>query len=268
MKKLFNVIKTKLISFFNLPELEHFFENKTDIESKHNNNLLINQTIKKFKKYGGIFNGFALTEASVRSFFYNLFLNDKEEYLIVEFGGGQSTLFLNELLKIKRLKIVTYEHDMEWVDFLLNRVKPNKNLNIFHCPLGQIKDCDKEDMFISPMKARDIWEENLIDVPKEDYKNTRIRNCFYKIEDEKMPNSSFDGVIIDGPHGNGRSLMFPLFYNLFRSNNTIVLIDDYHHYPFLDDLSRLFDYEICEKRNYKFSNKGWVVLRITTIKVI
>ena len=25
MRKLFNIIKTKLVSFFNLPELEHFF---------------------------------------------------------------------------------------------------------------------------------------------------------------------------------------------------------------------------------------------------
>ncbi len=43
---------------------------------------------------------------------------------------------------------------------------------------------------------------------------------------------------------------------------TIVLLDDYHHYPFLEDLDRLFEYEIFEKRRLVISGKGWIVLKI------
>ena len=67
-------------------------------------------------------------------------------------------------------------------------------------------------------------------------------------------------MIVDGPHGNGRSLAFALFFDCLKLYAWI-LIDDFDHYPFLDDLARIFKFKIVEK---KFANDGkrWALVRI------
>ena len=244
-----------------LSKREHLRENARDVESGHNSISYVNMAIDRFKNMGGSFNGFALTESSMRSFFYNLLQINSPEYTIVELGGGQSTLFLIEISKYVNIKVFTYEHDPGWAKFLQEKVANNKNMQVFNLPIKQIDDNYRSDMFNSPQRSNEIWGKFSNYVPKELYKNLVLKNSFYEIKSNNLPEHNVDGLIVDGPHGNGRSICFPLLHNIIK-NGTIVLMDDYHHYPFLDDMGKIFTYEIIEKRKYKHSNKGWVVVKV------
>ncbi len=250
----------KIIPIKTQSDREYKKENINEKKNKIFFNSVIETAIDCFKKNKGIFNGFALAESSVRCFLYYLLLKEKKEYSICEFGGGQSTLFWNILTKYIKLKVITYEHDPEWSAYLVSKV--NKDyLNINNCELMQVTEEIKKKMFESPSQAKKIWELNASKVDIEQYKNPILVNGFYNITEYQFPKNRIDAIILDGPHGNGRSLCFALFYDLIEKG-TLILIDDYHHYPFLEDLSKIFMYEIIEKRNYIHSNKGWVILKI------
>lgn len=142
---------------------EYTAENKKDIARRHNNNPLINKCIEDFKNNGGLLEGFALAESSVRAFFYNIFLNNKDDdYFIIELGGGQSTLFLNELSKYKQnINILSYEHDEDWASFLIQKVANNKKIKFFFSPLKIINDKIRNDLNKNPQRAKEIWEKIL-----------------------------------------------------------------------------------------------------------
>jgi hypothetical protein len=263
--KIFN--KTKRLFKVDIESLsakEYFEENKRHIESRHNYDAIIDTTIEYFKKNGGTFNGFALTESSIRSFFYNLLKNKKPEYYIVELGGGQSTFFLNDLSDQINIRVVTYEHDAEWAKIVQDKLAHNKKIQIHYSPLKKLDDHFRSDIFSTPHRAKDVWDAYSENLPGRASKNYFLKNGFYDIQNESWPDKKIDGLIVDGPHGNGRSICFPLFYNLIQ-RGTIVMIDDYHHYPFLDDAAKVFTYEVIEQRIYKYSNKGWTVLKILAV---
>ncbi len=254
-----NKIK-KIIPIKTQSDREYKKENIKDKKNKIFFNSVIETAINSFKENKGIFNGFALAESSVRCFLYYLLLKERKEYYICEFGGGQSTLFWNTLTRYIKLKVITYEHDPEWSRYLVSKV--NKDyISINNCELMQVTEEIRKKMFETPYQAKRIWELSASKVDIVQYKNLILSNGFYNIKEYQFPKNRIDAIILDGPHGNGRSLCFALFHDLIE-NGTLILIDDYHHYPFLEDLSKLFIYEIIEKRNYIHSNKGWVVLRI------
>lgn len=97
-------------------------------------------------------------------------------------------------------------------------------------------------------------------VPKELEDHYTIRNTFYDgLEQLSLPAQSIDAMIVDGPHGNGRSFAYPLFCNALKPD-ALVLIDDFDHYPFLPDLGRVFHYE--ELYREAVGNKRWVLVRL------
>lgn len=250
----------KLIPKTSLSEKEYARENKLDRENGTFLNPISELAITEFRKQGGVFNDFSLAESSVRVFLFHLLKTKQNQYHICEFGGGQSTIFWNILSNHTKLKVTTYEHDPDWAKYLQEKIQ-NKNISIKHCELMQIDAQDREDLFLNPNDSSEIWKKSKHNIPPQQYKDPVLKGAFYNVETEQFPNSKIDAIILDGPHGNGRSMCFPLFFSHIEKG-TIILLDDYHHYPFLDDLSRLFNYEILHQRRYKSSNKGWVVLTI------
>lgn len=257
-RRLYNIIK-KVIPVKTASEKEYNEENKKDKKENRFVNPITELAIKEFKREKGAFGEFALAESSVRCFLYYLLQQKQTCYHICEFGGGQSTMFWNILAKYVNLTVTTYEHDPDWAQYLIEYID-NKKIRVNSCELMQINEENRERMFNNPVQSIDIWRDasNKIDI--EQYKNPTLNNGFYNIENSQFPNKKIDAIVLDGPHGNGRSICFPLFYNLIE-NGTIILLDDYHHYPFLEDLGKLFEYEVIEKRRNINSGKGWVVLK-------
>lgn len=250
----------KFIPLKTAAEKEYYEENKKDKKENRFVNPITELAIKEFKKAKGVFGDFALAESSVRCFLYYLLQQKQDNYNICEFGGGQSTLLWNILAKYVNLTTTTYEHDPDWAQYLIGHID-NKKIRINYCELMQVNEENRERMFNNPAQSRDIFRDTSIKIDIEQYKNPTLKNGFYNIENSQFPNRKIDAIVLDGPHGNGRSICFPLFYNHIREG-TIVLLDDYHHYPFLEDLDRLFEYEIFERRRQAVSGKGWIVLEI------
>lgn len=252
--------------------IEYIFPEKSDSENEYNEenkkdkkkNLFFNpiteSAIREFKKKKGVFNGFALAESSIRCFLYYFLQQKQTHYHFCEFGGGQSTMFWSVLSKYIDLTVTSYEHDPDWAQYLIGHIN-NKNIVINSCELMQINEESRIKMFHNPTQSLNIWKQASKSIDVGQYKNPILSNGFYNIMNDQMPVKRIDAIILDGPHGNGRSMCFPLFYDYIESG-TLILLDDYHHYPFLEDLKALFNFRILEERRYAYSNKGWVVLQI------
>jgi hypothetical protein len=68
--------------------------------------------------------------------------------------------------------------------------------------------------------------------------HTRQRNTFYEIKEGELPDV-IDVMIVDGPHGNGRSIAFLHGIGRLRKGSFVV-IDDYNHYDFIERFQMLF----------------------------
>ncbi len=183
------------------------------------------------ERLGGGFRGWALTKSAIRSFCANL-LSQNSSPNIVELGGGQSTLFWKAMTDNSelQLKVSTFEHHPQWAGVLQERVSGAGNIKLNLCKLRRVSNEEWAEVFTSPVKAKDVWKLK-----------------------------SIDGMVVDGPHGNGRSLVFPLFYECFKPNAWL-LIDDFDHYPFLNDLSLLFRYRVVDGGTAY--GKRWVLVQL------
>jgi hypothetical protein len=220
----------------------------------------IESALKTTVLKGGRFGGWALSLSSLRYFCYYL-LNKIPEINIIELGGGQSTLFWNNLINTQNkclIKVSTFEHNKSWANKLK---KIAKNVNVMFFNLKQLSE-DEFNLIIShPAELIKTWDSLGTKVSGTEEINTRIKNSFYNVPLTDLPaENSIDGLIVDGPHGNGRSISFPLFYNSLKINS-IILIDDYDHYPFLENLGYLYNYEILQKSQTKI--KKWILVKIT-----
>lgn len=222
----------------------------------------IEQAFSKVERYGGKFGGWALAKNAIRSFATHVFKTNSAPH-IIELGGGLSTLFWAFFIQPENVhvKISTFEHHPIWGERIKRAVAHCKAIEIHCSNLRQINDQEWNTIFTFPEKAKTIWPLMGTFVAQSEYENTRIRNTFYDIQPQAFPlSASIDGLIVDGPHGNGRSLAFPLFFDCLKPN-ALILIDDFDHYPFLDDLARIFKFKIVEK---KFTNDGkrWILVRV------
>lgn len=184
---------------------------------------------------------------------------------VLELGGGQSTLFWRSLLALELLavKVTTLEHQPTWAGELQTRVE-GQPIRVVRQPLKQIGDEDWERLFADPDQAAGLWERIGGEVPESQYGHYTIRNTFYgDVASMMPPPQSIDAMIVDGPHGNGRSLAYPLFAPALKTG-ALVLIDDFDHYPFLADLGRIFRYE--ELYREIIGDKHWVLARIAERK--
>lgn len=260
-EKLIQKISKKITHTRKKAAREYMLENQNEVNNKENFNELINEQIELFKSNGGIFNGFAVAESAIRALFYNLLLEQKPKYNVVELGGGQSTLFFNQLSKKLDVSLYSYEHDQDWFEKLEEMVGDNKALNLNHSPLANVSDAEFTEILGSD-DGFELWHSKSKPLAEDLDKDTRAKNCFYNITQQQLPSfETADVFILDGPHGNGRALAYAIFKK-FISKGTYILIDDYHHYPFLPQLKNIFNVEVLIERRYKHSNKGWVLARV------
>jgi len=170
---------------------------------------------------------------------------------IVELGSGLATLIWPVLreLKLLQIEVTTFEHDTSLVKELEEKLRKGKEddadstdrIRLLEKPLKQITDTQWEQLFMHPYQALVLWEGMGVSIPESRYRDYTIHNVFYgDLGKDEFP--VVDVLIVDGPHGNGRSLAYPLFFTGLHEGS-IVLLDDFDHYPFLQDLGRLFLYE-------------------------
>jgi hypothetical protein len=155
---------------------------------------------------------------------------------VLEFGSGKSTEFLVDIVlnKIKNLDITSFDDNIKYAykgDYEFLKLK-----------IRELLECDDE--------TYNLMFKNLeIDINKLNRKTTpltsRQKNNFYKI----LPNDIFgiyDLMILDGPNGNGRNFSF-LYVKNHLTIGSVVLIDDFNHYDFMEKLSLLFEYEVLHE---------------------
>lgn len=185
---------------------------------------------------------------------------------LVELGSGASTLFWSRLreLELLNIEVITLEHETSLVSSLKEELQEESPVQLYQQTLKQVSDEEWATLFASPTKAASLWETCGKPVPVQHYRNYTIPNTFYaQANSLPLDPSSVDVLIVDGPHGNGRSLAFPLFSQLLKPD-ALVLIDDYDHYPFLDHLGSVYRYE--EVHLESEGNNRWSLVRLNGLR--
>lgn len=182
---------------------------------------------------------------------------------ILELGAGQSTIFWHFLVKENNLNltVTSLEHNPIWIEKIRKKLGDSSPVKIKHVNLKIINEKERLSLFSEPKKAANIWNSLGTKVPREKFEDCTLHNAFYEISTELFAEiGAIDALIVDGPHGNGRSLAFPLFYNYFKPN-AVMLIDDIDHYNFLGNLLSLFDFQILAKKIK--DNERWAIVQFT-----
>lgn len=174
------------------------------------------------------------------------------EVNVVEFGSGRSTEFLVDLINRYNIPVNIYSFD-DSIEYAYKGTHPNLKLHIV--PLVECSDGDFRLMFQNKKYDSSKMKNKTSPV------HTRQTNTFYKVEDSMLPDR-IDLMIVDGPHGNGRSLAYLRCIDRLVEGSTL-LIDDASHYPFYDHLKLLIDVDMCAKqheRHNKWESGGDFIL--------
>ena len=85
---------------------------------------------------------------------------------------------------------------------------------------------------------------------------------FYNIKKDDL-DGYYDMVILDGPNGNGRSIAFRHLVDKVRPG-TKIIVDDYHHYPFIEDCKKLLNVNIIKQINLPDFHRlhGYAILEV------
>lgn len=156
-------------------------------------------------------------------------LNKIEKPIILEFGSGLSTEFCVDYLNEYNKEGKIYSFDDSY-DYCSKVVDPKLTLKVKR--LVECSDDDFDSMFRNKKYDSSLMKFRMV------ASTTRQKNCFYDILPDEIPNNP-DLVIIDGPHGNGRSFSFLHLIGKLNKG-AFILIDDYNHYDFVDRLKMLF----------------------------
>ncbi|MCK9416549.1 hypothetical protein M0Q97_07830 [Candidatus Dojkabacteria bacterium] len=146
---------------------------------------------------------------------------------VVEFGSGISTEFFIDLIKDGYdLNIISFDDNLE---FACKIKHPNLKLNV-----TDLIECNDNDFIVQFQNRK--YDKNFF-INKTTPVETRQKNTFYEINNE-LPNE-INLMVVDGPHGNGRSIAFLHGINKLKSGSYVV-IDDYNHYDFVDKFKMVF----------------------------
>jgi hypothetical protein len=183
---------------------------------------------------------------------------------VVEFGAGYSSVALAEFLRRVAPATVldSYEHQEVFAEALRKRLPSGGQVRLHAAPLLQVDD-ERFAALLSGAAPAAQFRSAGRSVSPEALENTRLRNAFYDLGATGVPGPPVDLVILDGPHGNGRSLAYPLLADRLAIPCWLVL-DDYDHYPFLDDLGKLFEFEEVQRLNME--QVRTILVRITQRK--
>lgn len=200
-----------------------------------------------------------LSKDAIKQLIYYL---PKNNIKIIEFGSGFSTVFFSSYLNYLNLKyiITSFEHQIQFYNNLSLILKNDKNVSLLLCQLKQITENQFNQLLLSNTPII-FWNQIGHLLPQNLYSNTKIQRAFYNINLNEIVNNNlkYNVIIIDGPNGNGRSIAFPLLSKIIEFPS-IILIDDYNHYNFLEELSKCFNFKILEQIN--IGHTAWVIAKI------
>lgn len=195
-----------------------------------------------FEKYKN--DGWGLSEMEFRLLFRILVAKSthepNKEINIVEFGSGRSTEFFVDMINLYNLPLKIYSFD-DSKEYAYKGEHPS--LKLFIVPLVECTDESWELMFNEKKFDPSLMIEKTTPV------HTRQHNTFYKVEEDMLP-SEIDLLVVDGPHGNGRSMAYLRCYEKLK-NYSAVLIDDASHYSFHDHLKRLCETWVLHEQHIK-----------------
>ena len=143
--------------------------------------------------------------------------------VVVEFGSGISTTFFKDLFNkyCNNGKIYSFDNDGKFASNI-SQVK-------------RLVECSDKDFNL-------MFSQGKYNSSKMNYRttppDTRQKNCFYDLSNSDIP-SNIDLVLVDGPHGNGRSFSFLHVKDKIKKGGYIV-IDDFNHYDFVERLLMIF----------------------------
>jgi hypothetical protein len=173
-----------------------------------------------------------------------------DRYNILEFGSGTSTRFFVDYIEENNLKnvyITSFENDMR---YSTNVKHPQLDLK-----LRKLITCD-DSSYVEMFNLKQYNQYRFSDLTVEP--TARQKNCFYDIKKNDIPDV-VNFMLLDGPGGNGRNIAF--LHTLGKlQKDSIVFIDDYSHYDFLEKFNLLYNaIEIIKVATY--SDK-FVILRV------
>jgi Methyltransferase domain len=181
---------------------------------------------------------------------------------VLQLGGGDSASFWKALgeLEIMPLHTTVVEHHPTRAAEITERLGENPHVDLVTSSLKQITDEEWQQVFDNPAESRSFWPSLGQHVPEGQADYFAIKNAFYSDLDQlSIPAHSVDVLLVDGPHGNGRSLAYPLLADLLKPD-ALILVDDFDHYPFLPHLGQIYRYE--ELFREITGSRRWVLVRL------
>jgi hypothetical protein len=151
------------------------------------------------------------------------------DYNIVEFGSGASTMFIDRFINqlgLTRVSLLSFDNSSKYAA---------KSDKVVLRPLVHCSDESFDGIFKNREYDPSLFKRKL------SRPTSKQKNCFYKISPHHLP-ATIDLLIVDGPNGNGRSLAY-LHTKDRLHPGSIVFIDDYDHYDFVEKFSLFHDHE-------------------------
>ena len=218
-----------------------FFSSIEKLVKRPNKNAdsRISKDLVQARKEGASFGGWALTETALRAFVNSILqLQDG----VIEFGGGQSTIFFNvSSQKNTDIRVCTWENDTNWYANLNSKIT-SPRIKISRRYIREISISEFNELFDSPTSAFIKFSGMGTQMKGDSYTTSQIGDSitFYDLSETDIEGmKEFKHVILDGPHGVGRSLAFCLLYQCLRPGS-IILIDDYKSFDSIQNLKKLF----------------------------
>lgn len=207
-----------------------------------------------FEKYKN--DGWGLSKKCFNDIFNIIKTFSSNPINVLEFGSGVSTQFLVDLIeKGYNLNITSYDNDIVYA----TKAK-HPNLKLIICDLVETYDSDFENLFQEKKYEKSVFHKMTTEI------DFRQKNVFYNVEEEQLP-KNIDLMIVDGPHGNGRSIAFLHGIGRLKSNSHVI-IDDYNHYDFVKRFEKIYpNSELIYSSNSGQENKwelggNYVIFRI------
>lgn len=172
---------------------------------------------------------------------------------ILEFGSGSSTRFFCDIVKdgIKDMTITSFDNDITYA------YKPTNTESFLTLNIRPLVECNDPE-YLTQMLTQQYMPEHMRD--KTSVLEPIQRNNFYRIEDGDL-SGIYDIVLLDGPNGNGRNFAF-LHIKPYVTSGSIIYIDDYNHYDFLEQCVANFDCEILVQHTEGIGHDNFVILKI------
>lgn len=164
--------------------------------------------------------------------------NNNDTIRVLEFGSGTSTRFLCDVVKenIKKLEITSFDND---VDYCYQKTNDDYFLSLLIRPLIECEINDYNEQMENKRYNPNVMYDKISPL------EASQKNNFYDIEEGDL-NGVYDIVILDGPNGNGRNFAF-LHIKKYLKPESIIYIDDYNHYDFVERCLDNIDCDIIFK---------------------